>query len=488
MQAVFRLMAASLSATLAEVPLAHLSSTPTFGLVWRTRDLMSTRSHPTRFQGRGILTFALSLLTACVAAGTQLVAAPPTRDASSRSAIDVPALHRYFTADDVLTSLPTPRLFGVERIDAFEDHEHFAYVCGTTAGVVRRTFFLRPNVIVIDDQVDSRSAGKAVPVLDEVISDAAGEVQFRTKSLLPNCTEAGASNGEETAAWNRSLQLIRCAKHGEPSVPASSARRGRDDVRLEVVANDAAADGRTIRLWLPTGPASGRIEILGRGEKELVSKRLLPGGILPPDLGAWQRRLQWDLPYKASTETVWDTGHASTELKRLVESGQIKPCRTVEIGCGTGSDAIYLASRGFDVTAIDIAPTALNIAERKAEQAGVQVNWLLADVLNPPQLEAFDFAYDRGCYHEVRQHAPQAYVAAVRTLTHDRSKILILAGNANNDTYWRFEGPPRVREQDIRSDFTNGFRLLQLREFRFDPARGQKQGALAWSILLQRGE
>jgi SAM-dependent methyltransferase len=434
------------------------------------------------------LTFALSLLSVCVATVTQIAAAPPTRDASSQNAIDLPGIHRYFTAEDVLTSLPAPRLFGVERIDAFEDHEHFAYVCGTTAGVVRRTFFLRPNVIVIDDHVDSRSAGRAVSLRDEVVSGAAGEVQFRAESLLPKPPDAGAPNGEKTAAWTRSLQVIRFAKHGAPALPACSARHGRDDVRLEVVVDDPAADGRTIRLWLPTGPASGRIEILGRGGKELVSKRLLPGGILPPEIGAWQRRLQWDLPYQTSTETVWDTGHASTELKRLVESGQIKPCRTVEIGCGTGSDAIYLASRGFDVTAIDIAPTALTIAERKAEQAGVQVNWLLADVLHPPQLEAFDFAYDRGCYHEVRQHAPQAYVAAVRRLTHDRSKILILAGNANNDTYWRFEGPPRVREQDIRSDFTDGFRLLQLREFRFDPARGQKQGALAWSILLQRGE
>jgi SAM-dependent methyltransferase len=435
-----------------------------------------------------VLTVALSLLSACVAAVTPIVAAPPTRDASSQTALDLPALHRYFTADDVLTSLPAPRLLGVERVDAFEDHECFAYVFGTTAGVVRRIFFLRPNLIVIDDQVDSRSAGRAIPILDEVIPGAAEASHFRTKSLLPSSTEAGASNGGKTAAWARSLQVIGFAKNGEPSLPACSARQRRDDVRLEVVENDAAADGRTIRLWLPTGPASGRIEILGRDEKELVSKRLLPGGILPPDLGAWQRRLQWDLPYKASTETVWDTGHASTELKRMVETGQIKPCRTVEIGCGTGSDAIYLASRGFDVTAIDIAPTALNIAERKAEQAGARVNWLLADVLHPPQLEAFDFAYDRGCYHEVRQHAPQAYVAAVRRLTHDRSKILILAGNANNDTYWRFEGPPRVREQDIRSDFADVFRLLQLREFRFDPARGQKQGALAWSILLQRGE
>ena len=111
----------------------------------------------------------------------------------------------------------------------------------------------------------------------------------------------------------------------------------------------------------------------------------------------------------------------------MVEAGRLEPCRTVEIGCGTGSDAIYLASRGFDFTAIDIAPTALAIAERREEEAGVRVTWLLADVLNPPPLEAFDFAYDRGCYHEVRQHDPRAYVAAVKKLTHARSKILILA-------------------------------------------------------------
>ena len=170
----------------------------------------------------------------------------------------------------------------------------------------------------------------------------------------------------------------------------------------------------------------------------------------------------------------------------MVESGRIKPCRAVEIGCGTGSDAIYLASQGFNVTAIDIAPTALNLAQRKAEKAGVKVNWLLADILNPPQLEPFEFVYDRGCYHEVRQHDPKAYVSAVQKLTHGGSRILILAGNANKDTYWRFEGPPRVKEQDIRKDFASGFRLLDLRDFRFDPAPPERQGALAWSIFLER--
>jgi len=312
-------------------------------------------------------------------------------------------------------------------------------------------------------------------------------VRVRGQSLLTPAPDAGESSGGR-AAWTRSLQIIGFAKDGEPILPACSAEQRRDDVRLELVEKGGAAGGRTIRLWLPNGPASGRIEILDHDDKKLVPNRLLPAGILPSDMGAVQRRLQWDLPYQTGTETVWDTGHPSTELKRMVETGQIKPCRTVEIGCGTGSDAIYLASQGFDVTAIDIAPTALSIAARKAEQAGVQVNWMLADILNVPPLEPFDVVYDRGCYHEVRQRDPGAYVAAVKKLTRDRSKVLILAGNANKDTYWRFEGPPRVKEQDIRSDFTNGFRLLQLREFRFDPARGQKQGALAWSILLERGD
>lgn len=454
---------------------------------------MSTRSHPTRVRGHTIPTSALAILSACVATVTQGVAAPPTGDATSevalsQTALDLPAMHRYFAADDILASLPAPKPFGVEGVDAFEDHEHFAYVSGTSPGVVRRIVYLRPNVIVVDDQVDSRSAGKAIRRLEEIAPIAAEGVRFRVRSLPPSPPQSPESIGGQNAAWTRSLHIIGFAKGGEPVLPECSAQREKHDVRLELLEHVAAAGGRTIRLWLPRGPASGRIEILDRDDKSLVSNRLLPAGILPPDVGAVQRRLQWDLPYQTGAETVWDTGHASTELKRMVEAGRIKPCRAVEIGCGIGSDAIYLASRGFDVTAIDIAPTALNVAARKAEQAGVNVTWLLADILNPPTLAPFDVVYDRGCYHEVRQHDPKAYVAAVKKLTHDRSKVLILAGNANKDAYWRFEGPPRVKEQDIRGDFANGFRLLQLREFRFDPARGQKQGALAWSILLERGE
>jgi SAM-dependent methyltransferase len=290
----------------------------------------------------------------------------------------------------------------------------------------------------------------------------------------------------DASAWIRTIHLVSFAKDRAPALPAVSVERQDGRLLLQIVEHESEGTGDTIRLALPDGAASGRIEILATDEARALPSRLLPAGILPPDLGAARRRLQWDLPYQIKGQAIWDTGRPSSELKRMVESGRIKPCRAVEIGCGTGSDAIYLASQGFDVTAIDIAPTALNLAARKANQADVNVDWLLADILHPPELEPFEFVYDRGCYHEVRQHHARQYVAALARLSRQGSKILILAGNANRDTYWRFAGPPRVREADIRSDFGPPFAILQLREFRFDAAPPQKQGALAWSILLTR--
>ena len=112
---------------------------------------------------------------------------------------------------------------------------------------------------------------------------------------------------------------------------------------------------------------------------------------------------RWDAAYRDGRRAPWDISRPATDLKQAVENGTLRPCRVVELGCGPGNDAVYLAGRGFDVTAIDIAPTALSQAEKKAREAGVKVRWLHADVLNPPKLEPFDLIYDRGCYHGLRQ-------------------------------------------------------------------------------------
>ncbi len=145
---------------------------------------------------------------------------------------------------------------------------------------------------------------------------------------------------------------------------------------------------------------------------------------------------------------------------------------------------VYLAQKGFDVTAIDVAPTALNLAHKKAEAADVKVRWLLADVLTPPaDLKTFDFIFDRGCYHGVRSNNAQGYVKTVKRLSQPGTHILILAGNANEQRHY---GPPRVKEKELRNDFSSAFDFIRLDTVHFDSIDAKQQGALAWSILLRR--
>jgi SAM-dependent methyltransferase len=202
----------------------------------------------------------------------------------------------------------------------------------------------------------------------------------------------------------------------------------------------------------------------------------------PQPQSAQQER--WEGMYRDGRKAPWDIGRASADLKQTVENGTLRPCRVVELGCGTGNDSIYLAGRGFDVTAIDIAPSAISQAEKKAKDAGVKVRWLHADVLNPPELEPFDLIYDRGCYHAVRRQNAAGYVATLRRLSRPGTQVLILAGNANEPP--PHSGPPRVREADIRADFGPSFEFEWLRETHFDSTDPNRKGALAWLILLRR--
>jgi len=240
--------------------------------------------------------------------------------------------------------------------------------------------------------------------------------------------------------------------------------------------------GWTFRISWPDDPREpGRIGV-HQPYEALLPERVLPAGILPHGVGGMRLMERWDAAYQRGNPG-WDVGRPCSELRAAVEQGVLRPCRTVELGCGTGTNAIYLAQKGFDVTAIDVAPTALRLAEQKAEKAGVRVKWLLADVLRPPPLEPFDLVFDRGCYHGVRRHDAAGFVRALKQLTRPGALVLILAGNANEERHY---GPPRVKEEELRADFSQDFEFVRLKETRFDTRQADKKGALAWSILLRR--
>jgi len=192
----------------------------------------------------------------------------------------------------------------------------------------------------------------------------------------------------------------------------------------------------------------------------------------------------WDQRYEKG-DTPWETGKPSSELQRVVAEVLIKPCRVIELGCGTGASAVWLAGLGFDVTAVDLSPLAIEQARRRADEAGARVRFLVADVLNPPSelTGPFDFVFDRGCYHVVRREDATGYVRTLRKLTRPGTLGLVLAGNAREP---HDPGPPVVSEEQLRAELGALFEIVQLREFRFDQVEKVGTSFLAWSCLLRR--
>src|ERR1700676_2864379 len=85
-------------------------------------------------------------------------------------------------------------------------------------------------------------------------------------------------------------------------------------------------------------------------------------------------------------DTPWETGHPSTELQLVVQEECLAPCRALDLGCGTGANAVWLAQQGFAVVGVDVSPAAVERARRRAEEAGVAVQFVAADLLDLPAL------------------------------------------------------------------------------------------------------
>jgi methyl halide transferase len=192
----------------------------------------------------------------------------------------------------------------------------------------------------------------------------------------------------------------------------------------------------------------------------------------------------WEEMYQAGTPP-WDTGRPSSELVRVVAAAKIPPGRALELGCGTGTNVVWLAQQGFDATGIDLVPLAIEQANQRAAKAGVKVRFLAADLLKLPDLgKPFDFLFDRGCYHAVRREDAHGYVQTIDRLLRPGAMGLVLAGNAKEP---HDPGPPVVDEQQLRSELGSRFEIVALEEFRFDtsPTTGDFK-PLAWSCLLQK--
>ncbi len=189
-----------------------------------------------------------------------------------------------------------------------------------------------------------------------------------------------------------------------------------------------------------------------------------------------------------SCETPWDTGVPSTELGLRLAAGEIPPGGSaVDLGCGTGTNVLYLAQWGFDVVGLDYSPRAMQLAQEKANlnKLGRAVRFALGDATTLRNVgEPFDFAFDRGCYHSAREESLHGYLNTVEAFTKPGSVFLCLTGNTNEKR--KSEGPPQLTERQIRTELGSVFEIVNLREFQFDPTPQMPNRPLGWSVLMRR--
>ncbi|NQU23160.1 MAG: class I SAM-dependent methyltransferase [Candidatus Nealsonbacteria bacterium] len=194
---------------------------------------------------------------------------------------------------------------------------------------------------------------------------------------------------------------------------------------------------------------------------------------------------RWDASYRRAQLPGWDVGRPCTHLVKAVDDKTFKPGRAIVLGCGSGTNAIYLAGKGFEVTGVDVSPSALAIAAEKAREAKVEVEWVLADAVALPELRPYDLIFDRGCYHHICQYNSPGYVETLRRLSRVGARSLILAGSPADGSGG---GPPRIPEETIRKDFSTLFDFEWLRNVHFDTRNPDAKGPSAWSIHLRRKE
>jgi ubiquinone/menaquinone biosynthesis C-methylase UbiE len=185
----------------------------------------------------------------------------------------------------------------------------------------------------------------------------------------------------------------------------------------------------------------------------------------------------------------WDIGEPQPEIVRLAEAGAIEGV-VLDVGCGTGENALYLAARGHDVWGIDFVPKAIELARDKAMKRGLSVHLQVGDALKLEVLgRTFDTVIDCGLFHTFDDEERSVYVQSLARAVRPGGAVHLLCFS---DQEPPGEGPRRLTQQEIRAAFRDGWEVEAIRAARLQVAdyAGAPQfspgGARGWLVTVRR--
>jgi cyclopropane fatty-acyl-phospholipid synthase-like methyltransferase len=143
-------------------------------------------------------------------------------------------------------------------------------------------------------------------------------------------------------------------------------------------------------------------------------------------MNKWIYELLYRIPF-IPISWIFGSSHEMEKYRELIESGRIPPGRAIDLGCGEGSNAIYLSKSGFDVTGVDFSHTAIKRATSNVQAAGVEVTFVEDDLTNLRHVSgAFDLLVDFGALNDLNQEDRDLYMQNVLPLTIPGSHYVLL--------------------------------------------------------------
>ncbi len=194
--------------------------------------------------------------------------------------------------------------------------------------------------------------------------------------------------------------------------------------------------------------------------------------------------LPWDASYHDGP-APWDIGQPQPAVVRLASEGGFAGA-VLDAGCGTGENALHVASLGLSVLGVDVAETALAIARKKVKDRGIKVEFAAADAFQLDRLERmFQTVLDCGLFHTFDEDDERIrYAASLASVTEHGGTLYVLCFSDDGpDT-----GPHPISQEELRTAFhpSNGWNVEAIESDRLQTRFQDAHGAPAWFATLKR--
>lgn len=193
----------------------------------------------------------------------------------------------------------------------------------------------------------------------------------------------------------------------------------------------------------------------------------------------------WGEFYQNNDELPWDTGQSQPQLTKLVGSDVLTE-PVLDVGCGIGTEALFLAEQGYSVVGIDFAQPAIERARTRASKRTLEgsVAFTVGDVLDlsDTKVGTFETVLDIGMFHTLDPGQFHDYITSLDAIIRPGGHVVLIEFGADAPIDW---GPNPVSAAEIRSVFTEGWDIDDISATTFQTQQGDVPGIFAQIRRIQ---